>query len=215
MVLMDSKRQNLTLKVVYVGPRGAGKKTSLSAIAHRFRGSVFRERMGSTTRTVLDLPPTCFGFGPNFQPGLRLECYPRMPLFERDSRECFQSLDGLIFVADSQLRCLEENRRSLGDLNRALGKRGKTLEKIPHVFQWNKCEMPDAILPQDLNRRLNAHQVPNLTTTAFLDLNVFESLHLLSDQMIRRLGMNLCSGRYETSRLRKAAPGRKRWPMDK
>ncbi|MDF1662496.1 MAG: hypothetical protein P1V97_12035 [Planctomycetota bacterium] len=208
----EGKDRSLTIKIMYVGPVGAGRRTSLRAIGELWKQPVQCEArswgpVSFVESAVLLRGPTGLDIG------LRVECPWRVPQLPKEFAACFAEVDGLIFVADSQLRSLEANQRALNDLNSGFERVGRSLGRIPHAFQWNKCEMPDAILPQDLGRRLNRHGAPSASSTALLNLNVTELLLEHSGQIIERLGMTLPPEKYSVERLRKAV-GRKRWPLN-
>lgn len=212
MVLIDGKHRSLTFTIMYVGPGGAGKRTSLRGIAESWKRPVETRQLTRSLCSYVESPAETRG-PLGFRVSLRLQCPRRLPLFRRELEACFREVDGLIFVADSQLRKLYANQKALAELNSALELLGRSLGQMPHAFQWNKCEMPDAILPQDLERRLNQHKAPSLSTTALLNLNVTRLLSEFTGQIVERMGMNLTSGKYRLERLRKAV-GRKRWPLN-
>lgn len=212
MVLIDGKQRRLTITFIYVGPEGAGRRTSLRSIAERWRTPV-RTRQRVWGRSSFVESGTILQGPTGFKIGLRVLCPWRLPLNPRPFESCFSAVDGVIFVADSQLRMLESNQEALIKLNAGLETIGRPLSQIAHGFQWNKCEMPDAILAQDLDRRLNRYHAPTISSTALLSLNVTGLLFDLGRQIVERQGMELSQDQYQIERLRKAV-GRKRWPLN-
>lgn len=210
MVLIDKEKRRLTITLLYVGPAGAGKRSSLRCLGERLQSPVVALRQGAGIGFAVDA--RLFRSGPlDYECLLRAICVPRLPLFPQEFQSCLSEVDGLIFVADSQLRRLEANQRALDELRSGLRTMGQSLEQIPHAFQWNKCEMPDALLPQDLERRFNPLGVLSATSTALLNLHVFDLMLALYNETLERMGFDLTGFRYSETLLKKAV-GRKRWP---
>jgi hypothetical protein len=88
--------------------------------------------------------------------------------------------DGVVFVADTQQARLEANLESLDDLNANLAEQGRKLSGLPHVYQWNKRDLPDLIALDELDRRLNLFGAPSLPTVATRGDGVFAVLEKIT-----------------------------------
>jgi signal recognition particle receptor subunit beta len=104
-------------------------------------------------------------------------------------RLVLQGADGVVFVADSQRRQLEENIDSYRDLHEALAEQGIAARDMPLVLQYNKQDLPPELvcLPDELERQLNFRSVPSFSADALGGTGVFETLRRASELVLRRL----------------------------
>ena len=100
--------------------------------------------------------------------------------------------DGIVFVADSQKARREANIESFQNLRDNLREQGLSLERMPHLLQYNKRDMPELLPVSELDTTLNPHRAPTFETSATKGVGVFEALKsittlVLSD--LRRRGV--------------------------
>src|SRR5262252_4979125 len=99
--------------------------------------------------------------------------------------------DALVFVADSEVGKMEENKESLANLRANLAEYGLTLESIPWVIQYNKRDLPNVYTVDELNAELNPGHVPFFEAVASEGKGVFETFrgvsHLLMEKVTRDL----------------------------
>jgi hypothetical protein len=100
--------------------------------------------------------------------------------------------DGIVFVADSQRARREANIESFQNLQDNLREQGLSLERMPHLLQYNKRDMPDLVPVPELDGALNPQRAPTFETSATKGVGVFEALKsittlVLSD--LRRRGV--------------------------
>ncbi len=100
-----------------------------------------------------------------------------------------QGADGVVFVADSQARQLEENLESLQNLQVNLLEQGVDVRTLPTVLQYNKQDLPSELVlsPDVLDEALNFRGVPSLPADALRGQGVFETLRAVSEGVLRRL----------------------------
>ena len=100
-----------------------------------------------------------------------------------------QGADGVVFVADSQARQLDENIESMQNLQANLLEQAIDVRTLPLVIQYNKQDLPkDLILtPEDLDDALNFRGSPSFPADALRGKGVFETLKAASEQVLRRL----------------------------
>jgi hypothetical protein len=103
--------------------------------------------------------------------------------------------DGVIFVADSQVDRLEDNRVSLKDLEENLNYYGKKMETTPFSFQYNKRDLSDIFSIEELNQKMNRLNAPFFEAVAVSGKGVFETL-----TMVCRLVLKGISTGVETHR---------------
>jgi len=100
-----------------------------------------------------------------------------------------QGADGVVFVADSQARQLQENIESFQDLHENLAEQSVDPRSVPLVIQYNKQDLPsDLILtPVELADAINFRAVPDFPADALHGPGVFETLRSISERVLKRL----------------------------
>ena len=194
MSLVNYAAREITCKIVYYGPGRSGKTSNL----HYIYNQVPSDRRGSmvslatqTDRTLFfDFLPLDLGSISGFSTRFQLYTVPGQVYYQTTRRLVLQGADGVVFVADSQARQLEENIESLQDLHANLAEHGIEARSVPLVIQYNKQDLPgDLILPvSQLSDALNFRGVPEFAADALHGPGVFETLRSISELVLRRLG---------------------------
>jgi signal recognition particle receptor subunit beta len=143
-----------------------------------------------TDRTLFfDFLPLDLGSISGFATKFQLYTVPGQSYYASTRRLVLQGADGVVFVADSQARRLEDNVESLQDLQTNLLEQGADVRQLPIVFQYNKQDLPrDLILThEELDESLNFRTVPSLAADALHGGGVFETLKAISESVLRRL----------------------------
>src|SRR6266481_2679748 len=166
MSVVNYQTREITCKIVYYGPGRSGKTTNLQYIY----GQVPDERKGrmvslatQTDRTLFfDFLPLDLGTISGFTTKLQLYTVPGQVYYQTTRRLVLQGADGVVFVADSQRRQLEENIESFQDLHENLADQGIDARSVPLVIQYNKQDLPPdlAMDPLELSDALNFRGVP-------------------------------------------------------
>ncbi|HTG53556.1 MAG TPA: GTPase domain-containing protein, partial [Gemmatimonadaceae bacterium] len=114
---------------------------------------------------------------------------PGQVYYQTTRKLVLQGADGVVFVADSQARQLQENVESLQDLHANLAEHGVDTRGVPLVLQYNKQDLPpDMILGVPaLEDALNFRGVPSFAGDALHGTGVFETLRGISELVLRRL----------------------------
>lgn len=194
MSLVNYATREITCKIVYYGPGRSGKTTNL----HYIYSQVPSDRKGQmvslatqTDRTLFfDFLPLDLGTISGFTTRFQLYTVPGQVYYATTRRLVLQGADGVVFVADSQSRQLEENVESLQDLHANLAEHGVDARSVPLVLQYNKRDLPpDLLLPVPaLEDALNFRGVPSFEADALHGAGVFETLRSISELVLRRLG---------------------------
>jgi signal recognition particle receptor subunit beta len=143
-----------------------------------------------TDRTLFfDFLPLDLGSISGFTTRLQLYTVPGQVYYQATRKLVLQGADGVVFVADSQARQLEENIESLQDLHANLANHGMDPRTIPLVLQYNKQDLPrDMIMSvDDLDEALNFRGVPYFAADALHGVGVFETLRGISELVLKRL----------------------------
>jgi hypothetical protein len=193
MSLVNFTTREITCKLVYYGPGRSGKTTNLQYIYQRVPDAR-RGRMVSlatqTDRTLFfDFLPIELGAISGFTTRFQLYTVPGQVYYNATRKLVLQGADGVVFVADSQARQLDENIESMQNLHANLLEHGMDVRSLPIVLQYNKQDLPaDLILtPAELDDALNFRGWPSFSADALKGRGVFETLRGLSERVLRRL----------------------------
>jgi signal recognition particle receptor subunit beta len=191
--LVNYATREITCKIVYYGPGRSGKTTNL----HYVYGQVPDERKGKmvslatqTDRTLFfDFLPLDLGSISGFTTRLQLYTVPGQVYYQATRKLVLQGADGVVFVADSQRRQLDENIESLQDLHANLGNQGMDPRTVPLVIQYNKQDLPrDMVMSvEELDEALNFRGVPHFSADALHGVGVFETLRGIAELVLKRL----------------------------
>ena len=202
MSLVNYATREITCKIVYYGPGRSGKTTNL----HYVYGQVPDERKGKmvslatqTDRTLFfDFLPLDLGSISGFTTRLQLYTVPGQVYYQATRKLVLQGADGVVFVADSQRRQLDENIESLQDLHANLGNQGMDPRTVPLVIQYNKQDLPrDMIMSVDeLDEALNFRGVPHFAADALHGVGVFETLRGIAELVLKRLASPAGAGSH-------------------
>ena len=193
MSLVNYQTREITCKIVYYGPGRSGKTTNL----HFIYGQVPDDRKGKmvslatqTDRTLFfDFLPLDLGTISGFSTRFQLYTVPGQVYYQATRKLVLQGADGVVFVADSQARQLQENIVSFQDLHHNLAEQGVDARAIPLVIQYNKQDLPtDLILTtEELADAVNFRSVPDYPADALHGPGVFETLRGISELVLKRL----------------------------
>lgn len=193
MSLVNFTTREITCKIVYYGPGRSGKTTNLHYIYGRVPDSR-RGRMVSlatqTDRTLFfDFLPIDLGQISGFTTRFQLYTVPGQVYYNATRRLVLQGADGVVFVADSQARQLDENLESLQNLQANLLDHAVDIRTMPIVMQYNKQDLPRELIlqPIELDDALNFRGVPSFPADALHGNGVFETLKSITELVLRRL----------------------------
>jgi small GTP-binding protein len=200
MSLVNFTTREITCKIVYYGPGRSGKTTNLQYIY----GQVPDERKGrmvslatQTDRTLFfDFLPLDLGAISGFSTKFQLYTVPGQVYYNATRKLVLQGADGVVFVADSQLRQLDENIESLQNLQANLLEHTIDVRTLPMVLQYNKQDLPrELILSKDeLDDALNFRGAPAFPADALHGAGVFETLQAVSAAVLRKLSDTAAGG---------------------
>jgi signal recognition particle receptor subunit beta len=141
-----------------------------------------------TERTLFfDFLPLSLGEIRGFKTRFHLYTVPGQVFYDASRKLILKGVDGVIFVADSQLERLEANEESVENLRTNLAEQGYSLEKIPYVIQYNKRDLPNAVSVEELRPVLNPANVPDYEAVARTGVGVFDTLKAVSKLVLTEL----------------------------
>jgi signal recognition particle receptor subunit beta len=201
MSLVNFTAREITCKIVYYGPGRSGKTTNLQYVYGRVPESR-RGRMVSlatqTDRTLFfDFLPLDLGMISGFTTKFQLYTVPGQSYYQTTRKLVLQGADGVVFVADSQARQLEENVESFQDLHANLADQGIDARTVPLVMQYNKQDLPPELIltAAQLSDALNFRGVPEFAADALHGPGVFETLRAISEVVLKRLSTGASAAR--------------------
>ena len=189
MVFLNYTAMQMTAKIVYYGPGLCGKTTNLhwihSKTAPRSRGEMVSLETEADRTLFFDLLPLDVGVIGGMRVRLQLYTVPGQVFYNATRRLVLKGVDGVVFVADSQLPAAEPNEESLANLRQNLEELGIDPKSVPIVFQFNKRDLRNILPIEKLAQLLNPGGAPVFEAAAVHGLGVFETLKEIS-----RLSLN-------------------------
>jgi signal recognition particle receptor subunit beta len=191
MVQINFAQKQVSAKIVYYGPGMSGKTTNLEVVHQRAPDQNKGELTSISTdgdRTLFfDFMPLDLGTVAGMRTSFQIYTVPGQVYYNSTRKLVLQGVDGVVFVADSSAAMLQENLESLRNLEENLNEYGKSLSTLPHVIQFNKRDMPDAMSVDELNRHLNAHGAGTFEAIANTGQGVFPTLKALAARVLESI----------------------------
>lgn len=194
MSFINEAAKEINCKIVYYGPGLGGKTTNLQYIYHETNPE-HKDKLvnlpGRTERTLFfDFLPLNIGEIHGFKTRFHLYTVPGQHFYDASQRLGLKGVDGVVFVADSQVERMEDNIESLKSLDEHLRDQGYDLRQIPFVFQYNKRDLPNPIPIRVLRDQLNSFGAEEFEAVAFQGTGVFETLKAISKGILKALRSN-------------------------
>ena len=99
-----------------------------------------------TERTLFfDFLPLALGEIRGFKTRFHLYTVPGQVFYDASRKLILKGVDGVVFVADSQVERMEANIESVENLRINLAEQGYDLDKVPYIIQYNKRDLPNVV----------------------------------------------------------------------
>ena len=184
MSFVNYHTKEVNCKIVYYGPGLGGKTTNIQYVYQKTSGDAKGKIISLNTeneRTLFfDFLPLDLGKIRGFNTRFHLYTVPGQVFYEASRKLILRGVDGIVFVADSQVERMEANIESLQSLVKNLEEQGYDVSKIPVVMQWNKRDLPNITPVEDLEKELNRWKSPSFEACALKGEGVFETLKMIS-----------------------------------
>jgi len=191
MVQINFAQKTVNVKIVYYGPGMSGKTTNLEVIHQRApqgnRGDLTSISTDGDRTLFFDYMPLDLGTVAGMRTAFQLYTVPGQVYYNSTRKLVLQGVDGIIFVADSSASMMNQNLESLRNLEENLNEYGKSLSTLPHVIQFNKRDLPDAMSVEELARAMNPHKAPQFEAIANTGQGVFPTLKALAAGVLRNI----------------------------
>ncbi|TMA22353.1 MAG: gliding-motility protein MglA, partial [Deltaproteobacteria bacterium] len=141
-----------------------------------------------TERTLFfDFLPLSLGEIRGFKTRFHLYTVPGQVFYDASRKLILKGVDGVVFVADSQIERMEANVESVENLRTNLGEQGYNLDKIPYVIQYNKRDLPNAAPMEELRNLLNPRKVLDFEAVAPKGDGVYDTLKAVAKLILTEL----------------------------
>lgn len=191
MSFINYSSREINCKIVYYGPGLCGKTTNLQYIYNKTNPEAKGKMISLATETertlFFDFLPLSLGEIRGFKTRFHLYTVPGQVFYDASRKLILKGVDGVVFVADSQLERMEANLESMENLRTNLGEQGYDLDKIPFVVQYNKRDLPNAATMDELRKLLNPRQVPDFEASATQGNGVFDTLKAIAKLVLTEL----------------------------
>lgn len=191
MPLIHYSSHEIECKVVYYGPGLCGKTENIRYIYNNTnqdsRGQLVSISTEKERTLFFDFLLLYLGNLSGFNLKVNLYTIPAKTFYEESKRLIINGLDGVIFVADSQVTRMNANIESMENLKKDLSLLDMDINYTPFVLQYNKRDLPGIMPVDEMNRLLNPAGVPVYEASAQTGEGVFESLRGVTDQVVEKL----------------------------
>ena len=191
MSLINYASREINCKLVYYGPGLGGKTTNLEYIYEKVAPTAKGKLISLATETertlFFDFLPVDLGTIRGFKTRFHLYTVPGQVYYNASRKLILKGVDGVVFVADSQIERAEANIESLENLKANLREQGYDYDKIPIVIQYNKRDLPNAAPLDEMKSLLNAGGLPDFEACATDGKGVFETLKAVARSVLRDL----------------------------
>ena len=191
MSFINYSSREINCKIVYYGPGLCGKTTNLQFVFKKTNPDQKGKLISLATETertlFFDFLPLALGDIKGFKIRFHLYTVPGQVFYAASRKLILKGVDGVVFVADSQIERMEANIESLDDLRINLNDQGYDLDKLPYTVQYNKRDLPNVAPIENMNKLLNPGNVPYFEAVAVTGPGVFETLKNIAKQVLTEL----------------------------
>jgi len=195
-VVVSYSGKEINAKLVYYGAGLSGKTTNLEAIYEAVpdtsRGKMVSMKTQSDRTLFFDLLPLDLGEIMGFKTRFLLYTVPGQVFYNATRKLVLKGADAIVFVADSEVGKMEENKESLANLRANLAEYSVQLDSIPWVLQYNKRDLPNVYSIDELNAEMNpGNRVPWFEACAREGKGVFETFRGISHLLMEKVTKDL------------------------
>ena len=192
MSIINYASREIQFKIVYYGQALCGKTTNLGYIHERIspanRGDLVSLATAADRTLFFDFLPLNAVVIKGFVTKFQLYTVPGQVIYNATRQLVLRSVDGVVFVADSQWEKMEENVESFKNLEENLAKQNMSLDEVPYVLQYNKRDLPNIAPVNYLEYVLNNRKkrVQTFEVISSTGQNVFATLNAVSQVLLHK-----------------------------
>ena len=190
MALINLAAREINYKIVYYGCGLCGKTTNIQYIHRRVnpgaRGRLVSIATEEERTLYFDFLPLSLGTVKGLRTRFHLYTVPGQSFYNASRKLVLQGVDGVVFVADSQISRLDENVDSYLNLWDNLRSQSEDPGNLGIVLQMNKRDLSSIFSVADLTELLNHTGSPVIEACALTGVGVFETLKTVCKQVIAK-----------------------------
>ena len=190
MSFIDYSSREINTKIVYYGPDFCGKSTNMKYIYDKTKlnkSKMTSLATESESTIFFDFLPLAVSEVRGFKMRAHLYTLPGKVIHNSIRELILKGVDGVVFVADSQISKMEANQTSLESLRVNLVEQGFSLDEIPYVIQYNKRDMQEIASVEELRALLNPTGVLDFESIALTGTGVFDTVKAISKLVLTEL----------------------------
>ena len=191
MTFINYASREINCKIVYYGPGLCGKTTNLQYIYDKTKPESKGKMISLATETertlFFDFLPIDLGVVRGFKVRFHLYTVPGQVFYDASRKLILKGVDGVIFVADSQVERMDANVESVENLQTNLKSQGYDMMTIPYVLQLNKRDLPNVAPLDEMRRLLVRKEEPVFEAVAAKGPGVFETLKGVAKLVLQEL----------------------------
>ena len=191
MTFINYASREINCKIVYYGPGLCGKTTNLQWIYDKTNPNAKGKLISLATETdrtlFFDFLPLELGTVRGFKTRFHLYTVPGQVFYDASRKLILKGVDGVIFVADSQVERMDANAESIENLQINLKAQGYELMTMPYILQLNKRDLPNVASVDELVRGLRRKSEPVVEAVASKGTGVFETLKGVAKLVLQEL----------------------------
>jgi uncharacterized protein len=180
MALVNQAKREINAKIVFFGPGLSGKSSNLKHVHGKlkpeFRGAMKAMSVQEARMLFFDFTPPGDGNVLGFRVRFHVYTVSGAVVEPAAWKMVLKGVDGVVFVADAAPERAAANQESLDSLAAYLKGYGQSLTSVPMVLQYNKCDLPDALPVEDLDRLLNPSRLPSFKASSQSGEGVLQTL---------------------------------------
>jgi signal recognition particle receptor subunit beta len=188
--LINLAAREINYKIVYYGCGLCGKTTNIQYIHKRVnpgaRGRLVSIATEEERTLYFDFLPLSLGTVKGLRTRFHLYTVPGQSFYNASRKLVLQGVDGVVFVADSQISRLDENVDSYLNLWDNLMIQSEDPTDLGVVLQMNKRDLGSIFSVADLTELLNHTGSPVIEACALTGVGVFETLKTVCKQVIAK-----------------------------
>src|SRR5258708_20200955 len=162
------------------------------AVPDRSRGKMVSVKTQADRTVFFDLLTLDLGEIMGYKTGFRRDMVAGQVFYNATAKLVLKGADAIVFVADSEVGKMEENKESLANLRANLAEYNISLDSIPWVMQYNKRDLPNVYSLDELNAELNpGGKAPFFEAVAREGKGVFETFRGISHLLMEKVTKDL------------------------
>ena len=192
MSIINYASREIQFKIVYYGPALCGKTTNLNYIHQRInplnRGDLVSLATATERTLFFDFLPLNAVVIKGFVTKFQLYTVPGQVIYNATRQLVLRSVDGIVFVADSQWEKMEENVESFKNLSDNLALQNMAIDDVPGVLEYNKRDLPNIAPVNYMEYALNNRKkrLQSFEVISNTGQNVFATLNAVSQVLLHK-----------------------------